>query len=240
MGNLTFRENTYDRFIYEQIWIRNEYETWRFQSFTKNALLADIGCHAGYFSRLMLEYYDVGWVYACDIHPDNVRVARENLVDYWNQSTVYNLAAWRSDQPPGKLGHTEPGTDENGILNTGGVGVTDGEAISAIALDDIIEILLRYKKMLHFSNIIVKIDAESSEWPILLTSKRIGEVDFVLGEYHEIGGLNDDHDPSMLEIEGYTAFTERELIYFLETNGFVVFTKPYFGNLGYFWARRAK
>jgi hypothetical protein len=61
----------------------------------------------------------------------------------------------------------------------------DGEPVSAMALDDILESIGRPVSLL-------KIDAEYSEFPILLTSRLLASrVRRIVGEVHEMGGEYD-------------------------------------------------
>ena len=81
----------------------------------------------------------------------------------------------------------------------------------------------------------MKLDCEGSEWPILLTSRRLHQVDALCGEYH----LGDYAGP--FAVNGHPQFTPAVLERFLSEQGFRVRSRPIVKNprLGLFFADRA-
>jgi hypothetical protein len=71
--------------------------------------------------------------------------------------------------------------------------------VQAIAFDDIVAGVR--KRQVSKVRLLAKLDCEGSEYPILLTSRRLAEVDWFVGEYH----------PFYPQIEGLPPFTEASL-----------------------------
>ena len=86
---------------------------------------------------------------------------------------------------------------------------------------------------------LVKIDCEGAEFPILLTSQRLGDIDRIIGEYHE---LRAGQLPRHVRVPGVEQFTIDLLAAHLERSGFAVSLEPQaiaqFGALGLFFADR--
>jgi methyltransferase FkbM-like protein len=64
---------------------------------------------------------------------------------------------------------------------------------------------------------LLKIDAEGSEYPILLTSRTLDRVREIVGEYHAVSEV-----PESQAIPGYPEWTIQNLGQHLVLNGFVV------------------
>ena len=62
-------------------------------------------------------------------------------------------------------------------------------------------------------------DNAVAEFPILLTSNRLHQVDEIVGEIHEFGGEFDDHQPSF-HLPHYNRYTIDLLIAHLQLQGF--------------------
>jgi hypothetical protein len=74
-----------------------------------------------------------------------------------------------------------------GIVNTGNGSVVwgSGEPVAKIAFDEIVDRVTNHGERRVR---LLKLDCEGAEWPILLTSQRLGLIDEICGEFHEIGG----------------------------------------------------
>jgi hypothetical protein len=84
-------------------------------------------------------------------------------------------------------------------------------------LDAILERFSRVK--------LLKIDCEGSEFPILLTSRRLDHVERVVGEIHEQEeGIMKVLDPHT-RVPGYAAYRVENLVARLESFGFAVTTR---------------
>jgi FkbM family methyltransferase len=220
-----FRPGTNDRLIYEGIYARNEYNLP--PVFAPSDLIIDVGAHVGFFTSLVLER-GTGTVYAIEAHPENYHMAMQHLKTDIEQGRV-NLrqgAVWRSDEEERAVLHhsgfkrdfNHPHPDIE--INTGGGNVifnNTGEEVPVIPFDMLLwEATLQETRRVRC----LKLDCEGSEWPILLTSKKLHLIDTIVGEYHEIGGNYDSLDPQRLRLSGYEKFTVEELELFLKEQNF--------------------
>ena len=132
-------------------------------------IVLDIGMHTGSFCA---RAYMAGSrrIYGFEVNPDNFRLAQANVGGI---AQTYNVAVVRSDERK-----TDPVYYAGyGIDNTGAGTVFGGEGsvIQTVAFDDII----------GDTNVrLVKMDCEGSEWPILMTSQRLAQVQEFVGEWH--------------------------------------------------------
>jgi hypothetical protein len=116
------------------------------------------------------------------------------------------------------------------IINTGNGSViwpngTNGTAVTKIAFDEIVDLVTNHgEKRVR----LLKLDCEGAEWPILLTSQRLGLIDEICGEFHEIGGQFLEISENRLSKEpvfsylGSTKFTIDLLVSYLNNVGFSV------------------
>lgn len=235
----TFRPNTMDQYVYTQVVTNNEYKLDR--GFKPKDIIVDIGGHIGSFSyACWLRGADT--IHLFEANPENATMCRLNLAD--TSVTVHETAVWRSDERfVDTLYHT--GFDETAHgANTGGGNVLWGShvekrvAVPATRFDTIIDDLLALhgKKRIR----LVKIDAETSEFPILLTSSRLDVIDEIIGEFHEVGGeYNDNYIPDHAKVDGFSEFTMQNLGHFLAEKGFNVHYVRYTNsNIGHFFAKR--
>jgi hypothetical protein len=86
----------------------------------------------------------------------------------------------------------------------------------------------------------MKLDCESGEWPILFTSRLLECVEEIIGEYHEIGGKNNQATiPPRAGLPGFTSYTRDALNSFLKRHGFSVeIDGKSDSNIGLFFAKR--
>jgi hypothetical protein len=165
-------------------------------------------------------------------------------------------AAWRSDRNTDELRfdgyHPFPKsfTGMEGILNTGNGSVIwgSGEPVAKIAFDEIVD---RVTNRGEHRVRLLKLDCEGAEWPILLTSQRLGLIDEICGEFHEIGGqyleIGEDRTERqpVFTFENVEKFTIDVLVDYLTDAGFTVtwhrHTRPTGSpeGLGLFFATRA-
>jgi len=243
MPDLWFRENTMDHLIFEQVWLRDEYKVRPILPFLHDDYnIVDIGAHAGYFTRFVLEHSRAR-VIAFEPHWENYQLAYLNNEKFIKEGRcfLYNLAVSRSDvSTPQWLSYENKQIWTEGA-NTGGftlfplTSALSGEYVRvlAVGLDAIIK---------TFGSInLLKIDAESGEWPALLTSKHLSDISMIVGEYHEMGGVYDEHDPGVFCLS-YPQLTVKILQKHLKQYGFNYFLfdrmiKPH-PNLGHFYARK--
>jgi FkbM family methyltransferase len=171
-----------DEIIYNAVVVHNEYNM---SKLNNKDIIIDIGAHIGIFSKLC-EKLGAGKILSFEPCLNNYNIARENLKS--NKIKLYNKAVYRSDMKIDKLYLSRIDYDPINpkILNTGGVtslaDSTQDESASVIALDDI----LKNYEEIHT----LKIDCEGAEFPILLTSKLLGKIKRIVGEYHELYHVN--------------------------------------------------
>lgn len=237
-----FRPNTLDEWVYHQVVASNEYRLPR--QFKPEDIILDIGGHIGSFS------------YACWLRgsrsitlfepaPENCEAILYNLFGLPG-ITLDTAAVWRSDVDVAFLIHTGFPATPNGVNTGGGNVIWDNGVhlqVPAVKFDDIVDTHTHNGEDLIR---LLKIDAETSEFPILLTSKKLGYVCEIVGEYHEVGGdFNDATIPAPARIidpvtsEPYPAYTMALLAEFLRDHGFQV-TSNRLGNtnMGHFHAKK--
>ena len=233
---LRMRPGTLDRFIYELVVERNEYGLP--DRFEPADIVVDIGAHIGAFAHAALmrgccRYYGV------EADQENLRLATENLRDYIDGGAVTLTygAAWRSDTNDDELAfHGYPSYGPT--VNTGGgrvLPVRNHEPLPKVNFDAFILGATRGgEQRVRF----LKLDCEGSEWPILLTSKRLDLIDEIAGEFHEV---REDGTESG---EKYSGLTCEDLGETLSGQGFDVTFHPqpfrghFFRRIGLFFAKR--
>lgn len=192
------RANSDDRSIWTAVVDDDEY---RIDNLKPEDIVLDIGMHTGAFChRAWLAGSRNIHGFEADI--ENFRLAQANVK---HKAVPYNMAVWRSDVQEAVLysGHVAMEHELN--TGVGNVLGSAGRVCSTIELDSILG-KLGYVRLM-------KIDAEGSEWPILYTSKRLPQVQEIVGEWH----LNHMHD---LEQLGLPACTLPDLRNFLYWQGF--------------------
>jgi hypothetical protein len=139
------------------------------------------------------------------------------------------MAVWRSDEPVESLTWAP---SEN-AKNTGGGGVYESRTdeghvtVPAVAFDRAIDSLGAVD--------VLKIDAEGSEYPILMTSQRLDRIGLIVGEWHRV--------PSDLNGGAPAEWTPEGLFAHLAQHGFHVThgtTNGSDGRLGHFRATRPR
>lgn len=232
-----FRNGTLDGYIYASVLHKNEYniDAWTLRDKT----VLDIGAHIGAFSFLCLIN---GAKRVLSYEPDlqNYLLMKRNL-EKFDEDTyeIHNMAVWRSD-----LDDHQKLKYSGYFENTGGGNVFYGKSkledqsesyeIDSISLDTIIE---KEEKEID----LLKIDCEFSEYPVLMTSKKLDKVREIVGEFHEIGGEHDNHTiPDFAKIGDYDKYNIDILKDFLESQGFSVSYNRglAYKHLGVFKAKR--
>jgi FkbM family methyltransferase len=187
-----FRSGTLDEAIFNAVVGFNEYRLP--ERFAAGDIVIDIGAHIGAFAQAVLSR---GCEHVTGIEPDgaNFEIAAEYLKPHieGGRLRLVRGAAWRSDNNTDELRfdgyHPFPQsfTGMAGILNTGNGSVVwgTGEPVAKVAFDEIVD---RATSNGQHRVRLLKLDCEGAEWPILLTSQRLGLIDEICGEFHEIGG----------------------------------------------------
>ena len=228
-----FRPGTHDEAMFRHIVAQNEYQLP--DRLNGDETIVDIGVHIGGFSYLALSR-GARRVIGYEAEPGNAACARHNLAEFGDRAVVHHRAVWRSDRPATRL-HL---TYSDDTPNTGGHSVvweSSGPGVETIGLDEVLQDATdggRGRVAL------LKIDCEGSEFPILLTARRLDLVDRIAGEFHEYGcARNRQAIPEHARIEGVPEFTFEALVSALERAGFRVtgrrHPEPF---LGLFFAER--
>jgi FkbM family methyltransferase len=226
------RPDTLDWSIWQSVVVHNEYRLPR--QFQAADTVLDVGAHIGGFSYACL-IRGAGRVFAFEPEPANYELACHNLASFGPRVRVENRAVWRSDGPDRQLFHT-PSLDPR---NTGGGGVfaaDGGTPVASIGLDVFLDELAARHGVQRVR--LLKVDCEGSEYPVLLTSRKLHLIDEICGEYHEYG----DDLPEHLRLDGVARFDRHALKEGLQAQGFrvelVPTGTPGQSNLGLFFAKR--
>jgi FkbM family methyltransferase len=179
---LHLRQDTWDLAILDHV-LGGEYGPLDFADKT----VLDIGAHIGVFSA-MAAAGGARRVLAFEAGGENYRLLVENCRPF-AAIECRHAAVWRSDLPASPLQWRAPARAEN----TGGgtvltcthvagepVAPSQPTRVPAIALDTVLS------RVGHVD--VLKIDAEGSEYPVLLTSRLLPQVALIVGEYHRVDG----------------------------------------------------
>lgn len=223
---INVRAQSWDRVIFENV-IGGEYGAIDVLGKT----VVDIGAHIGSFSILAV-MKGARRVLAYEAGADNFDLLVTNC-GALSAVECHHAAVWRSDAGDAALSWREASNPQN----TGGGTVIEcaavaGEstnagrrsAVATIPFDDIVERAGTVD--------LLKIDAEGSEYPILLTSGKLDRVDAIVGEFHDIAGLD-----TRMEIPGFPEWSIELLHEHLGRQGFDVDVRRK-GPLGFFRAAR--
>ena len=225
------RPGTNDDVIYTNVVTRNEY---RVPEDMSGAVVIDIGMHVGAFSHLALTR-GAAELHGFEPEASNYLCAVQNLAPFGARVHLHNRAVWRSDIAAPAL-HFWRSPDD---ANAGGgtlIWDTDGPLVDAVSFDNVVDTISENGRR-RVS--LLKIDCEGAEFPILLTSSRLGRIDRIVGEYHELRAELPQH----VRLPGCEQFTVEILAAHLETFGFAVTLEQQaaatFGALGLFFAERS-
>lgn len=193
-------------------------------------IIIDIGAHIGGFIYGCLKR-GARNIFAYESHKGNYDIGLAGFDEeiMYGSVKLYNLAVWRSDIEDTVLynsGFCDPGNSGTNVV------VYDTEKnnpVNTISLDEIISSVAMSGRRIK----LIKIDCEGSEFPILFTSKRLKEVDYICGEYHMIDLCN-------FTFGGKSRFTDTDLYNFLDSQGFrvVMFKNPLNCLIGLFYAKK--
>jgi FkbM family methyltransferase len=206
-ARINLRPGTWDQLIAENV-LAGEYGNLAFAGRT----VVDIGAHIGSFS-LMACIAGARRVLAFEAGSGNFRLLSENCRGL-EAIECHHAAVWRSDVPPGLALWRESANPENtgggtviGCASKAGEPRSSGEAVPVrqVPLDSIIE----EAGMVD----LLKVDAEGSEYPILYTSRKLDRVQEIVGEYHDIQGLEEGFELPQAEawnLDGLATFLHRQ------------------------------
>lgn len=187
LKEIHYRPDTQDTVVVNEILSQDIYRL-RDRKFQPDDLIIDIGAHIGIFS-LAVMHRGAQSVLAFEPDPENFKLLKQNLAEYPG-TVFFNAGVWRSDVEehiyfsgyPKRF--TACGTCMPQMVVNG---MNRKKPVASISLDKILgdlgtpPIAKRVR--------LLKIDCEGAEYPILLTSKLLGQVDEIVGETHRIGQL---------------------------------------------------
>lgn len=212
----------------------------------KDDVIIDIGSHIGGFIYGCIKRGSRN-IYAYESFKPNYDIALSIFDDEIKSGFVrmYNLAVWRSDiDNPVTLLNSGFCDPRNSGTNVVVYDTDKNNPVNTISLDEIIDSIFgeldnrntgsdRITATCRRRIKLIKIDCEGSEFPILFTSKRLKEVDYICGEYHMIDLFN-------FNINGKSKFSELDLVDYLDSQGFVtkIYKNPINKLIGMFYAKR--
>lgn len=220
------RAGTWDRLILELV-LTGEYGTLDFT----DKIVVDVGAHIGGFS-VLAALGGARRVLAFEAGAENNALLVVNCEPF-PVVECHHGAVWRSDVGAGLLQWKKSANSEN----TGGGSVLDCTSIcgGALTATDLQEVnTIPFDDIVHRVGAVdlLKIDAEGSEYPILLTSRTLHRVREIVGEYHTVSGVAETQASA-----GYSEWNIGKLGQHLADNGFVVEVHDK-GTLGLFRAFR--
>ncbi len=221
------RPGTIDRRLFREVVVQNQYRLPR--RFRHTDIVLDVGGHVGSFAYAVLRR-GAGSVWCCEPSATNFRLLQHNLYPYRDRVRLLYGAVWRSDASATHLGLHNPDSD----ANTGAVQVTDAPASRRVAAVPFDELIDRATEGGARRVRLLKLDCEASEWPILLTSRRLGRIDAICGEYHVVPPAGP------FAVAGYEEYSPDLLARYLGAHGFRVriAPEPRQAGLGLFFAER--
>lgn len=238
--NFLTRPGTLDANIFDEVTIRNEYKIPH--DLTDIDLVIDIGGHIGSFSK-MATRRGAKKVISIEPNAENHLIAKHNLKQELREGSVdlINAALWGGDSLDDLLAIDNLPAISSDCINTGGASlVTTKFKINSVKLLSMDNIIYTHEKSNDvLGKVLVKLDCEGAEWPILYTSKRLADVALLCGELHPTSDRTYSHK------NGSSPHRDKpeDLQHFLEGLGFSFkFTSHTSNNqtFGLFWAVNQK
>lgn len=167
------RDGTQDFLAFGDVFIENEYGL--SGNFLPDDVVIDIGAQVGCFALKALDHH-VSRLVCLEPHPDNFAILGLNLAPYKDRAAIELLqaAVWRSDGVDDCPGLVSPQNPYHTCMHQ--VQPYKGKPVDCVSLDSLIAKLGPVR--------LLKIDCEGSEYPILYTSRRLAEVEEIVGEIH--------------------------------------------------------
>ena len=199
----------------------------RSEHFEPGDVIIDVGANIGAFS-LLCHFLGSRAIFCYEPGERNFQLLKRNVGSLPGVH-IFQAAVWRSDGDGQQELILSEGSNSgaHSVMAAGHVldfvsqqlldSSAPGYRTAGVSLDAILERFSRVK--------LLKIDCEGSEFPILLTSRRLDHVERVVGEIHEQEeGIMKVLDPHT-RVPGYAAYRVENLVARLESFGFAVTTR---------------
>jgi len=225
--------------IVQNVIYRDEYSV-RDEPFEPGDVIIDVGANIGAFS-FICHALGSRAIFSYEPGKRNFQLLKTNVGSLPGVH-LFQTAVWRSDgDGQQELILSEgPDSGSHSVMAAGHVldfaaqrlldASKEGYPATYVSLDAILEKFDRVK--------LLKLDCEGSEFPILLTSRRLDLVERIVGEVHEqeedIVKVLDRHS----RVPGYAAYRLEPLVARLESLGFRVTTRLGIPHMYWFDARR--
>ena len=209
-NNVVLRDNTYDKWIYDEVYVNNVYEV---NDLNPDDVVIDIGSHCGYFAKLCLDNGSQN-VVCYEPNEENYQLLLKNLSTYQGWKS-HNVAVWKetSNEVSFYNYNKSSNTGLNSFYKSPHINDYEVTNVKTVSLDDI---LLSYEKVK-----LLKLDTEGAEYEILMNSSSLKKVETIIGEYH-----NDLTDKTI-----------DDLLQFLESKNFIIYKTVKFNETsGLFFA----
>jgi FkbM family methyltransferase len=196
--------DTWDNLMHQEVYVDNEYGVGEMST---EDVVIDIGAHKGNFAMRCLDN-GAGTVVCVEPSDENY-LHLESMFSGDLRVSLLKKAAWSKS---GLSISFTPRIDSDRYSTARGTAFTSQgtERVETLSLDDILLEFVRVK--------ILKIDAEGSEYPVLMSSKMIGRVETIVGEIHEVRPENGLEQPLSYRKKCDLG----ELVEHLESYGFMV------------------
>jgi FkbM family methyltransferase len=228
VSDLKFRENTYDKLIWDSVFTSNEY---KIPDRIDGHYILECGGHIGSFASLC-KSRGAACCWSVEPNADNFKLMCHNVASTPGDMVYQPIlgAAWRSDKRNERLATVFDGGMNTGAGMVGPAGAFRNE-VTVFQFDDLIRMVSNCgRRRVN----LVKLDCEGSEWPILFTSKMLSYVDRIVGEYH----LGAATKFPVIEGRPYNLDMLRSI---LENEGFEVeIEPPVLKDYNLFWAKRVR
>jgi FkbM family methyltransferase len=207
-------------------------------------VIIDVGAHIGVFSVLCHELGSRS-IRAFEADPATFDRLRE-VVAPLEGISADPRAVFRSDDlgagPPLRAsGGIGPNTGASNVMFDGrpfdvhhqllGDRMRDAPVAGVVALDEVLATVGRVT--------LLKLDCEGSEYPILLSSRLLRQVDEIVGEYHVIGAEAMEELAPLARLGSLASYRPELLVVGLRSAGFEVTLQPHDATIGWFRAVRA-
>ncbi|HMO39716.1 MAG TPA: FkbM family methyltransferase [Saprospiraceae bacterium] len=200
--HLLYRQKSYDRFIIEEIWERNEYFLSE-QDLPAAGVIIDIGAHIGAFALRANALFPTHRILAFEPVADNFKLLKKNIaINGCSNIEPIQAAITGSTQrlnlylsKENTAGHSQYIQPHRGVVNVPAIPMA--QLFARYAIEQIA---------------LLKIDCEGSEYDILkhLTPEQLAKIHHLCVEYHPVEGYNFTDLQNRLTAQGFCLVQHKE------------------------------